>query len=245
MPSDAARCKDQILFFGVQLAFGVAPLLRPARTRKGKDGDATVAGARPEGKPKGGSRSRPTKKRDASEPASLQATAEAKEVEPRGKGSGSRGRDKPKQDSRHWEESIDSQLKVPGSQQRATSADSNASYVSAVSQREASSTPPRPRASAPRTPSKPRAPSAPSAPSASSADDAAELDAPAEAQGYKQRRAMLLAQQRYRESMSYGRRRQSALARSGENAQFLSFAEYRKAMSYGARRAQELTAQIA
>ena len=170
-----------------------------------------VADGRPEGKPKGGSRSRP-KKKEAAELGASASQLQVPEAEKVRKGSATRGREAPKQDS---------QLKVPekgSSRLRATSADSNNSYISAVSHRDSSVPPSQPVQ-----------------------EPVGEPCLPEEAsQGYKQRRAMLLAQQRYRESMSYGRRRQSALARSGDNTTFLSFAEYRKAMSYGARRAQEL-----
>ncbi|CAL1148564.1 unnamed protein product [Cladocopium goreaui] len=178
-----------------------------------------VSDGRPEGKPKG-SRSRPKKKEateqlPAAPTSASQLPAPEAEKAVRSKGSASRGREAPKQDS---------QLKVPekaSSRLRAASADSNASYVSAVSQRGSS---------------------VPAPPVQRLQEPAAEPAVEEASQGYKQRRAMLLAQQRYRESMSYGRRRQSALARSGDNATFLSFAEYRKAMSYGARRAQDLAA---
>ncbi|CAE7644751.1 unnamed protein product, partial [Symbiodinium pilosum] len=97
-----------------------------------------------------------------------------------------------------------------GSRVRASSVESSASYVSAVSQRP---------------------------------DLQAQAESEEPTQGYKQRRAAVLAQQRYRETMSYGRRRQSAMALSGDGAKFLSFAEYRKAMSYAARRGSTVAAE--
>merc|ERR1712151_611833 len=60
---------------------------------------------------------------------------------------------------------------------------------------------------------------------------------------YRQRRTVALAQQKYRESISYAKRRETAVAQAaavaettGEKPRYQSFAEYRKSLSYSARR---------
>jgi len=83
--------------------------------------------------------------------------------------------------------------------------------------------------------------------SASSEQGMAETknDAIIEKQGYKQRRAQLLTEQRYRETMSYARRRETAMQAAAavakethEQPKYLSFADFRKSVSYSARRQQ-------
>eukprot|EP00405_Crypthecodinium_cohnii_P021002 CAMPEP_0206474120 /NCGR_PEP_ID=MMETSP0324_2-20121206/33285_1 /ASSEMBLY_ACC=CAM_ASM_000836 /TAXON_ID=2866 /ORGANISM="Crypthecodinium cohnii, Strain Seligo" /LENGTH=158 /DNA_ID=CAMNT_0053949207 /DNA_START=79 /DNA_END=551 /DNA_ORIENTATION=+ len=70
-------------------------------------------------------------------------------------------------------------------------------------------------------------------------DEEDEEDAPQPVvSGYRQRREQALAQQRYRETISYSRRREQALAaaeaaaaETGESPKFMTYAEYRKGLT--------------
>mmetsp|Transcript_56497 Transcript_56497/g.104617 ORF Transcript_56497/g.104617 Transcript_56497/m.104617 type:complete len:237 (-) Transcript_56497:68-778(-) len=61
---------------------------------------------------------------------------------------------------------------------------------------------------------------------------------PAAEGGYRQRRASAMAEQRYRESISYAQRRQTQLAqaRPGEAPKLMTYQEYRKSICYSSRR---------